>query len=236
MKNRISCSAQELNQLDPDMLQSVVGGTIFEIGKQYFTDQRVRILDADKVQVKAEVNGPYGVYSQTVKLRAGTLLTRCSCPLTEQPFCRHCIAVLLHQVHNGSSLKPDVQAAHQDPAGSGPDTQVNPTDLKFEESNGAVDLNFWEAILFIDWVQKAFGVLGKKAALPPVPDSLCGVARDWVGAVSRVHAQFLESEEDRSVVQKNLQSAEDMIVVLKQKVDALKGEADRLNGSTEDQK
>ncbi len=124
MNNRIACSAHELNQLDPAMLQSVVGGTIFEIGNQYFTDQRVKIVDADKSQVTAEVHGAYGMYSQTIKLRAGTLSTRCSCPLTEQPFCRHCVAVLLHQIHNGSSLKSAAKAAHQDSMFPGSELQV----------------------------------------------------------------------------------------------------------------
>ena len=103
MRNRISCSAQELGQLDPDMVQSVVGGQVFKIGDQYFSDQRVSILEADGTQVVAEVNGTYGVYSQTIKLRGGTLSTKCSCPSTEQPFCRHCVAVLLQQFHIGSS-------------------------------------------------------------------------------------------------------------------------------------
>ena len=101
MRNRISCSAQELGQLDPDMVQSVVGGQVFKIGDQYFSDQRVSILEANGTQVVAEVNGTYGVYSQTIKLRGGTLSTKCSCPSTEQPFCRHCVAVLLQQFHTG---------------------------------------------------------------------------------------------------------------------------------------
>ena len=103
MRNRISCSAQELGQLDPDMVHSVVGGQVFKIGNQYFSDQRVNIVEADGTQVVAEVNGTYGVYSQTIKLRGGTLSTKCSCPSTEQPFCRHCVAVLLQAFHSESS-------------------------------------------------------------------------------------------------------------------------------------
>ena len=225
MRNRISCSAQELSQLDPDMLQSVVGGTVFEIGNEYFSNQRVKILNADRIQVMAEVNGAYGVYSQTIKLRAGTLSTRCSCPSTEQPFCRHCVAVLLYQFHNGSSLKPDANEASKDQASPAPDPRVSGAVPYFEESKGAVDLNFWEAILFIDWVQKAVGLLGKEATLPPVPESLCGVAREWVGVFERLNSQFLESEEDRCDGQKNLQSAEDLIDALIKKLDVLKGEA-----------
>ncbi len=226
MRNRISCSAQELSQLDPDMLQSVVGETVFKFGNQYFSDQRVKILDADRTQVMAEVNGAYGVYSQTIKLRTGTLSTRCSCPSTEQPFCRHCVAVLLHQFHNGSSLKASVKAAHNDQASPASDSRVSAAVPYFEESKGAVDLNFWEAILFIDWVQKAVGLLGKEATLPPVPDSLRGIAREWVGVVEHLNSQLLESEEDRCDVQRNLQSAEGMIDVLTKKLDVLKGEAE----------
>lgn len=228
MRNRISCSAQELSQLDPNMLQSVVAGTVFEIGNQYFTDERVKILDADRTQVLAEVNGAYGVYSQTIKLRAGTLSTKCSCPSTEQPFCRHCVAVLLHQFHNGSSLKlqPGAKVAQKDTASPVRASQGSASVPYFEESKGAVDLNFWEAILFIDWVQKAVGLLGKEATLPPVPDSLRGIAREWVGVVERLNSQFLESEEDRCEVQRNLQSAQDMIDLLIKKLDVLKGEAE----------
>src|SRR5690606_7307985 len=132
-----------------------------EVGDQYFADQRVKILTADKIQVTAEVNSPYGTYSQTIKLRAGTLSTRCSCPLTEQPFCRHCVAVLLHQIHNITLLKSGSNGVHQEPAFSGVDTQVNQENLHKTPSNGAVDLNVWEAILFIDWMQNAVGLLGK---------------------------------------------------------------------------
>lgn len=226
MRNRISCSAQELNQLDAAMLQSVVGGTVFEEGNQYFLAQRVKILDADGTQIMAEVNAAYGVYAQTIKLRAGILSTRCSCPSTEQPFCRHCVAVLLHQFHNGSSLKPSAKAAHKVPAPPPSDPRVRAAVPYAEESEGAGDLNFWEAILFIDWVQKAVGLLGKEATLPPVPDSLGGVAREWVSMVERLNSQCLESEEDRSDALRNLQSAEGTIDVLTKKLDVLKVEAE----------
>ncbi|HBP86735.1 MAG TPA: SWIM zinc finger family protein [Nitrospirales bacterium] len=225
MKNRISCSAQELNQLDADMLQSVVGGTVFEEGKQYFSAQRVKILDADQTQIMAEVNGAYGVYAQTIKLRAGTLSTRCSCPSTEQPFCRHCVAVLLHQFHNGSSLKSSAKGAYKDPPPPS-DSRLWSAVPHAEESEGAGDLNFWEAILFIDWVQKAAGLLGKEATLPPVPDSLGGVAREWVGVLERLNSQCLESEEDRFDALKSLQSAESMIDNLTGKLDVLRVEAE----------
>ncbi|HSF07973.1 MAG TPA: hypothetical protein VLA60_01075 [Nitrospirales bacterium] len=225
MRNRISCSAQELSQLDADMIQSVVGGTVFEEGHQYFSAQRVKILDADQTQITAEVHGVYGVYTQIIKLRAGTLSTRCSCPSTEQPFCRHCVAVLLHQFHNGSSLKPSAKENHKDPAPAS-DLRGRAGAPHAEESGGAGDLNFWEAILFIDWVQKAVGLLGKEATLPPVPGSLGGVAREWVSVVERLNAQCLEGEEDRLDALRSLQSAEGMVDNLTKKLQVLKEEAE----------
>ena len=86
-------------------------GHFATIGDQYFSDQRVSILEANGTQVVAEVNGTYGVYSQTIKLRGGTLSTKCSCPSTEQPFCRHCVAVLLQQFHSGYSENETSKAA-----------------------------------------------------------------------------------------------------------------------------
>jgi len=77
------------------MVQSVVGGHVFKLGNQYLSENRVRILESGVEHISAEVDGTYGVYSQSIRLKAGTLTTKCSCPASEQPFCRHCVAVLL---------------------------------------------------------------------------------------------------------------------------------------------
>jgi len=221
MRNRISCSAQELGQLDPDMVQSVVGGQVFKIGDQYFSDQRVSILEANGTQVVAEVNGTYGVYSQTIKLRGGTLSTKCSCPSTEQPFCRHCVAVLLQQFHTGlTERKP----SEGDPPPPAPESPAE-TSSSSGEPAATVDLNFREATLFIDWIQQAIVPLGKEPSLPAVPESLRGVAREWAGVIDRLNQQFLESEEDRTDAQRNLQSAETMVDSLTKELETVKGES-----------
>lgn len=224
MRNRISCSAHELGQLDPDMVESVVGGQVFKIGNQYFADQRVNIVEANGTQVVAEVNGTYGVYAQTIKLRAGTLSTKCSCPSTEQPFCRHCVAVLLQQFHVGSSVNPASNAESV----SSPPPPETATDASPSSSEPAatVDLNFREATLFIDWIQQAVGNLGKEASLGEVPKSLGGVAREWAGVIDRLNQQFLESEEDRTDAQRNLQSAENLVDSLTKELDGVKEEFD----------
>ena len=226
MRNRISCSAQELGQLDPDMVQSVVGGQVFKIGDQYFSDQRVSILEANGTQVVAEVNGTYGVYSQTIKLRGGTLSTKCSCPSTEQPFCRHCVAVLLQQFHSGSSENETSKTARPSSAPPESEPSVEAPSSSSAEPAATVDLNFREATLFIDWIQQAIVPLGKTPSLPAVPESLRGVAREWAGVIDRLNQQFLESEEDRTDAQKNLQSAESMVDTLTKKLETVKGESE----------
>lgn len=231
MRNRISCSALELGQLDPDMVKSVVGGQVFKIGNQYFSDQRVSIVEANGTQVVAEVNGTYGVYAQTIKLRGGTLSTKCSCPSTEQPFCRHCVAVLLQQFHDGSSVSESSKPAAPSSASSPPPSPPEPESSAkaspaSSEPASPVDLNFREATLFIDWIQSAIGLLGKEPSLPAVPESLRGVAREWTGMIGRLNQQFLESEEDRTDAQRNLQSAESMVDSLKKEFATVKGESE----------
>ena len=223
MRNRISCSAQELGQLDPDMVHSVVGGQVFKIGDQYFSDQRVSILEANGTQVVAEVNGTYGVYSQTIKLLGGTLSTKCSCPSTEQPFCRHCVAVLLQQFHTGLKEREPSEGAPPPPPA--PESPAE-TSSSSGEPAASVDLNFREATLFIDWIQQAIVPLGKEPSLPAVPESLRGVARDWAGVIDRLNQQFLESEEDRTDAQRNLQSAETMVDSLTKELETVKGESE----------
>jgi uncharacterized protein YoxC len=230
MRNRISCSAQELGQLDPDMVESVVGAQVFKIGNQYFSDQRVNIVDANGTQVVAEVNGTYGVYAQTIKLRGGTLSTKCSCPSTEQPFCRHCVAVLLQQFHLGSSLENPSKASANSSSSSSSTPPSPESDADASPSTDdvgqTVDLNFREATLFIDWIQQAVGQLGKEASLATVPKALGGVAREWTGVIDRLNQQFLESEEDRTDAQRNLQSAEKMVDSLTKEIETAKGESE----------
>ena len=235
MRNRIACSAQELFQLDPEMVQSVVGGQVFKIGNQYFTDSRVSILEADATQVVAEVNGTYGVYSQTIKLKGGTLSTKCSCPSTEQPFCRHCVAVLLHQFHNGSSLKNSQDGPpNAEPTPSPSHHAKEEPVASAEETSSSADLNFREATLFIDWFQQAVTNLGKNGPIPAASPSLRGIAREWIGVVERLNQQFLESEEDRNDAQKGLQAAEARLESLTQELETVKGESIRAQNACRD--
>ena len=95
MRNKIPCSADRLSLLDPPMIQGVVDRNAFHLGNQYLSENRVRIVEADEAQISSAVIGNSGLYEQTIRLKDGHLVSKCSCSLPEEPMCRHCIAVLL---------------------------------------------------------------------------------------------------------------------------------------------
>ena len=95
MRNKIPCSAERLSLLDPPMIQGVVDRNAFHLGSQYLSENRVRIVEANEAQISSAVIGNSGLYEQTIRLKDGHLVSKCSCSLPEEPMCRHCIAVLL---------------------------------------------------------------------------------------------------------------------------------------------
>ena len=203
MRNRISCSASDLKQLEPAMVQSVVGVQVFKLGNQYFNERRVRVLDADAIQVSAEVNGTFGVYSQTIKLRSGMLATKCTCPSSEQPFCRHCVAVLLQYYHDNASEELSQNGNEAD-------------GKSFSEEEGKIpltssDFNFRDVTVFIDWIQLALPAFGNGGPFPEIPALPPGAVRNWAEVIENVHQRFLKDEADRNEAQSNLQIAQERI-------------------------
>ena len=69
MNGKIACSAERLSLLEPGMIQSVVEPNAFHIGKQYSSENRVRIIDANDVFLTAAVVGNSGLYEQTILVR-----------------------------------------------------------------------------------------------------------------------------------------------------------------------
>jgi ABC-type phosphate transport system auxiliary subunit len=135
------------------------------------------------------------------------------------------VAVLLQQFHLGSSGKAVSNGESATSAAPPPEPQAEAAP-SLNEPAATVDLNFREATLFIDWIQQAVGNLGKEPSLAPVPKSLGGVAREWAGVIDRLNQQFLESEEDRTDAQRNLQSAEKIVDSLTKELEAAKSESD----------
>lgn len=226
MRNRISCSAQSLTQLEPGMIQSVVGGQVYKLGNQYFSENRVRILEAEPSQVTAEVNGTFGVYSQLIKLRAGTLITKCSCPSTEQPFCRHCVAVLLQLFHDGMAKQQGTTFS-----ASASSTVPETTKASGPTSGSSADFHFREVTLFVDWMQGAAGYLGTNQSLPAAPNLPQGGVQSWIATITNLHQRFLQSEEDRIHAQNELQQAGARIKDLELELNAARREIMEIQGA-----
>ena len=223
MRNRISCSAQTLTQLEPAMIRSVVGGQVYGLGDQYFTENRVRILETGGGTVSAEVSGTFGIYTQTIKLRSGVLATKCSCPSNEKPFCRHCVAVLLqHYKEMATENSPTHEPDHP---------VVSAQEDRQSEKSQSTDFNFRDVTTFVDWMQSCVTGLGRDCSLPVLPQLPSGAVRGWGEAIDSLHRRFLESEEARMEIQMNLQAAQEQVVSFTQALEEARREAKDAQGA-----
>jgi SWIM zinc finger len=221
MRNRITCSAQKLSQLEPEMVESVVGGHVYKLGHQYMMENRVRIIDAHEGQINSEVDGTYGVYSQTIRLKSGTLTTKCSCPASEQPFCRHCVAVLLK---NFQSRVPEEVVVEPVPEPAKDIVKHAPTE-ESKAASSSVDFKFHEIGAFVDWIQGAMGAISKDQPLPNLPDLPPGAVRSWTEAIQDLRLQYQASEKERKEFQSELRDCKNHIATLTQDLEKSTGEA-----------
>jgi regulator of replication initiation timing len=229
MRNRIVCSAKKLSQLEPNMVHSVVGGHVFKLGKQYLSESRVRIIDSSESQINSEVAGTYGVYAQNIRLKSGNLTTKCSCPATEQPFCRHCVAVLLEFYNSQISQTPVEEPAEvpQEITAMEAVAEVSPSPSPSPSpSDGSsVDLKFHEVGIFIDWVQATVQALSHGNSLPPLPELGPGQVRNWAEAIQDLRDQCQRSDGSRRKIEIELQDCQKRIVSLTQDLEGMTQEA-----------
>lgn len=190
MRNKIPCSADRLSLLDPPMIQGVVDRNAFHLGNQYLSENRVRIVEADEAQISSAVIGNSGLYEQTIRLKDGHLVSRCSCSLPEEPMCRHCIAVLL-EYHRWVQPRAQARKAKQASAPA-------PTSSDLPNGEGTTtsssDIKLGEVMVFIDWLQPAMRALEKGQ---PLPDSsrLSGDLGGWIQTIRNLDERRRESEE-----------------------------------------
>ena len=188
MRNKIPCSAERLSLLDPPMIQSVVDRNAFHLGTQYLSENRVRIVEADEAQISSAVIGNSGLYEQTIRLKEGHLVSKCSCSLPEEPMCRHCIAVML-EYHRwvqprAKKAKPTAPVPPETTAPS------KPTVL----SSVSADLKLSEVLAFIEWLQPAMKALEKGQPLPDA-SRLSGDLAAWIQVIGNLEERRRESEE-----------------------------------------
>lgn len=219
MRNKIPCSAERLSLLDPPMIQAVVDRNAFHIGNQYLSENRVRIVEADDAQISSAVIGNSGLYEQTIRLKEGHLISKCSCALPEEPMCRHCIAVLLEyhrwvQPRNGQQKKTKPASAQQPPQTSqSRDNAPAPTPAL------TTDLKLGEVMTFIEWLQPALKTLERGQPLPDSP-KLGGDLAPWVQSFRNLDERRRESEEIRTNLESDMRDREAYVGRLTQQLQA----------------
>ena len=216
MRNKIPCSAERLSLLDPPMIQAVVDRNAFHIGNQYLSENRVRIVEADDAQISSAVIGNSGLYEQTIRLKDGHLISKCSCALPEEPMCRHCIAVLLEyhrwaQPRNGQQKKAKPSAA--------PQPAPNSTAASASSSTSTTDLKLGEVMAFVEWLHPAIKALERGQALPDSPKP-GGDLSPWIQAIRNLEDRRRESEEARMNLESDMRDREAYVGRLTQQVQA----------------
>ena len=197
MRGKIACSATKLSLLDPAMIHSVTDAPAYQVASQYRSDNRVRIVEADERQISSVVIGNSGVYELTIHLKDGFLSIKCTCPLNEQPLCRHSIAVLL-EYHRWSQPKAPARAPAPRPA------STNGTG----GSTSALDIKLSEITAFIEWLQTAVNALNQGHPVPQHHNLDGSEAVAWVKAVQTLDERRRHSEEKRLALETDLRARE----------------------------
>jgi hypothetical protein len=201
------------------MIKAVVDRHAFDIGNQYLSQNRVRIVEADDAQISSAVIGNSGLYEQTIRLKEGHLISKCSCALPEEPMCRHCIAVLLEyhrwaQPRNGQQKKAKASSAPQS-------AQASPNQDSAPALSAApmADLKLGEVMAFVEWLQHAIKSLEHGQPLPDSP-KLGGDLAPWIQAIRNLEERRHESEEIRLNLESDIRAREDYVSRLTQQVQA----------------
>ncbi|MCS6896859.1 MAG: hypothetical protein NZM29_02715 [Nitrospira sp.] len=178
------------------MIESVVAPNAYQIGRQYVTENRVRIVEADDTQISAAVIGHSGLYEQTIRLKDGHLVSKCSCSLSEEPMCRHCIAALLEYhrwTQPRSSPSQKTKTSHT-PAASGEPSQ---TDLSSSASNSSPvpDVKLSDVLQFVAWLEPALKAIANGTQVPESPHLGPGVVSTWIANIRDLEERRRESEQ-----------------------------------------
>ncbi len=219
MRNKIPCSAERLGLLTSQMIQAVSDASAFQIAHQYLTANRVRIAEADDAQIASTVIGNSGLYEQDIRLKDGHLVSKCSCTLSEEPMCRHCIAVLLEYqrwAQPRQSRKPSLAKE------SIPATAVGSSDngKKTVLPSFTSDVTLSEVMVFLEWLQPATKALEKQAPLPAPPSLSPGAVSTWIQAIENLEDRRRESEEVMTSLEAQLKDRESDVGHLTQQLQA----------------
>jgi Sec-independent protein translocase protein TatA len=201
------------------MIKAVVDRNAFQIGNQYLSENRVRIVEADDAQISSAVIGNSGLYEQTIRLKEGHLISKCSCALPEEPMCRHCIAVLLEyhrwaQPRSGQQKNTKPSAAPQPAQASS-----NGNGASALSPASTTDLKLGEVMAFVEWLQPAIKALERGQPLPDSP-KLGGDLASWIQAIRNLEERSRVSEEARINLESDMRDREAYVGRLTQQLQA----------------
>ncbi|MDH4187372.1 MAG: hypothetical protein OEV08_10265 [Nitrospira sp.] len=231
LRNKIPCTAERLSLLDPPMIKAVVDRNAFHIGNQYLTENRVRIVEADDALISSAVIGNSGLYEQTIRLKDGQLISKCSCALPEEPMCRHCIAVLL-EYHRWAQPRAAQKKSKPSTPPPGSQAPQNGHSTATPSSSSTTDLKLGEVMAFMEWLQPAIAALNQGQPLPD-STSLKGDIAPWIQTIRRLEERRRESEEIQSRAESDLRDRDAYIGRLTQQLQASMEEVKASQHSTQ---
>ena len=233
MQKKIPCSAERLGLLDSQMIQAVSDASSFQIAHQYLTSNRVRIVEADDSQITSAVVGHSGLYEQSIRLKDGHLVSKCSCTLPEEPMCRHCIAVLLEyqrwaQPQQSRKPKPAKGPSTTPPVGpSGNGKGATPQSV-------TPDVKLSEVMVFLEWLQPAAKALDRQEPLPNPPALGPGSTLTWVQAIMNLEERRRENEEVLASLESQLKDRDTDVGRLTQQLQAALRENNAAQATTQE--
>jgi hypothetical protein len=215
------------------MIRAVVDGSAFQIGNQYVTENRVRIVQADEAQITSAVIGKSGLYEQTIRLKDGHLVSKCSCTLPEEPMCRHCVAVLL-EYHRWS--QPREAQRGREPKDEMPRTRASePTNGREAAAQPVTgDVKLSEVMQFIEWLQPALKAIENGQTLPTGPSLGAGEVAQWIQSIQDLDENRRAGEEVRGRLLADVRDREAYVGRLTQQLQASISEAKAAQATTQD--
>lgn len=224
MRNKIPCSADRLGLLDPQMIQAVSEASAFQIGHQYLTENRVRIVEADDAQISSAVIGNSGLYEQTIRLKDGHLISKCSCTLPEEPMCRHCIAVLL-EYHRWAQPRQSRKPYDARETKAQPQADHTANGKASTMQSSAPDVKLSEVMQFVEWLQPAMKAIEKGERVPESPKLGAGEVAMWIQTIRNLEDRRRESEEVQVSLESEMRDREAYVGRLSQQLQTSIAEA-----------
>ncbi|MCP9440229.1 MAG: hypothetical protein NNA20_08605 [Nitrospira sp.] len=222
MRYKIACSAERLGLLDPQMIESVVAANAFQIGRQYVAENRVRIVDANDTQISAAVIGHSGLYEQTIKLKDDHLVSKCSCTLSEEPMCRHCIAALL-EYHRWTQPRQSQKGKASRPSATDADPANTPSAPP--PSSMVPDVKLTDIMQFVAWLGPTFKAIESESAIPSPPHLEPGTVSTWIATITNLELRRRENQQALRDLQAEMRDREAYLDRLSQQLQTSIAEA-----------